>query len=100
MGFLDANDLLEKRKTVKWITTGSKELDKLLGGGIETQSITEFAGEFSSGKTQLALQISVNTLLPKERGGLDGVAVFIDNETIAFVGITNRRIQSSIEWNN
>ena len=35
------------------ITTGSKNLDAILGGGIETGSITEFYGEFRTGKTQL-----------------------------------------------
>ena len=31
------------------ITTGSKELDKLLNGGFETGSITELFGEFRTG---------------------------------------------------
>ncbi len=32
------------------ITTGSRNLDELLGGGIETKTITEFFGEYGSGK--------------------------------------------------
>lgn len=41
------------------LTTGSKELDKLLGGGIETGSITEIFGEFRTGKTQLCHTLAV-----------------------------------------
>jgi hypothetical protein len=35
-----------RRKQVIRISTGSKNLDALLGGGIETMSITEAFGEF------------------------------------------------------
>ena len=38
------------RKSVIRLSTGSKELDQLLGGGVETQSITEVFGEFRTGK--------------------------------------------------
>ncbi len=62
------------------ITTSSKKLDELLGGGVETQALTEFFGKFSSGKSQVAFQLSVNVQLPKEKGGLDGKVVFIDTE--------------------
>ena len=47
------------------ITTGSPVLDQLLGGGIETMSITEAFGEFRTGKTQLAHTLCVTTQLPK-----------------------------------
>ena len=40
------------------LTTGSKELDKLLGGGIETGSITEVFGEFRTGGFDTLLIIS------------------------------------------
>ncbi len=50
MGFETANQLLEKRATVGRISTGSKALDELLGGGIETRSISEFYGRYGSGK--------------------------------------------------
>jgi DNA repair protein RAD51 len=33
------------------LTTGSASLDTLLGGGVETGSITEIFGEFRTGKT-------------------------------------------------
>jgi DNA repair protein RadA len=65
---------------MKKITTGSKELDNLLGGGISTQEITEFFGKYSSGKSQIAFQLSVNVQLPPEKGGLGGKVLFIDSE--------------------
>jgi DNA repair protein RadA len=73
--------LLERRKTVGKLTTCSKALDELLGGGVETQAITEFFGEFGSGKTQLVHQLAVNVQLPSDQGGLDGGHTFmIDTE--------------------
>jgi DNA repair protein RadA len=78
--FLTADKVLERRKTVGWITTGSKQLDSLLGGGIETRAVTEVFGEFGSGKSQLAHQLCVNVQLPPEQGGLNGKAIFIDTE--------------------
>ncbi len=80
MGFETGLEVMEKRKAVGKISTGSKELDNLLGGGIETGAITEFFGQFGSGKTQIALQAAVNVQLPVEKGGLNGTAVFIDTE--------------------
>lgn len=79
-GFESGDKVLEKRKNVRKITTGSKELDNLFGGGIETQAITELFGEFGSGKTQLCHQLAVNVQLPEDEGGLDGCAIVIDTE--------------------
>ena len=53
MGFTTATEFHQRRSEIIQLTTGSKELDKLLGGGIETGSITEIFGEFRTGKTQL-----------------------------------------------
>src|SRR3989338_2325458 len=50
MGFESADKLAERRKLVGKLTMGSKEVDTLIGGGIETQSITEIYGKFASGK--------------------------------------------------
>ena len=61
-------------------STGSKNLDGLLGGGIKTQALTEFAGEFGSGKSQLCHTLSVIANIPKEKGGLGGNVLFIDTE--------------------
>ncbi|MEE9410614.1 MAG: DNA repair and recombination protein RadA [Candidatus Heimdallarchaeota archaeon] len=62
------------------VTTSSNELDGILGGGIWTQELTEVAGGFGSGKTQLCFQLCINVQLPKEEGGLGGNAFFIDTE--------------------
>lgn len=80
MGFESATAVLKKRENVGKITTGSKSLDTLLGGGIETQSICEAHGAFGSGKSQLAHQLAITVQLPKEKGGLGSKAVFIDSE--------------------
>ncbi|HDD69097.1 MAG TPA: DNA repair and recombination protein RadA [Candidatus Korarchaeota archaeon] len=70
---------LKKKETLR-ITTGSKNLDDLLGGGIETQAITEIYGPYGSGKTQLAHQLAVTVQLPVERGGIERGCLFIDTE--------------------
>jgi DNA repair protein RadA len=80
LSFIRADELLRLRQTVLRLTTGSKALDELLGGGLETQTITEFYGEYGSGKSQVCHQLCVNVQLPPERGGLDGGALYIDTE--------------------
>lgn len=59
MGFTSATDFHQKRSEIIQLTTGSKELDKLLGGGFETGSITEIFGEFRTGKTQICHTLAV-----------------------------------------
>ena len=81
LGFQDGLEFSEKRKEIYYITTGSKELDNLLGGrGIETKAITEAFGAYGSGKTQVGLTLAVNVQLPLEKGGVEGKAVYIDSE--------------------
>jgi DNA repair protein RadA len=72
--------VLERRKDIGKITTGVKDLDDLIGGGVETEAITETYGRFASGKSQLGFQLAVNVQLPKDKGGLDGAVLFIDTE--------------------
>jgi len=80
-GFETGDLVLERRKLVGKITTGSKSFDDLLGGGgMETQCIVEVYGEFGCGKTQVAHQMAVNVQLPVESGGLSGSAIIIDTE--------------------
>src|SRR2546427_10511911 len=79
-GFETGAVVLERRKSVAKLTTGAKDLDELLGGGLETQAITECYGEFGASKTQIGLQLAVNVTRPKEDGGLDGDTVWIDTE--------------------
>jgi len=78
--FVSGLEMLEKRKMVRRITTASKSLDELLGGGLETMSITEFYGEYGTGKSQMCHQLSVNVQLPSERGGLESSCLYIDTE--------------------
>jgi len=76
MGFESGLDVLQKRKLVNKITTGSKAFDDLLGGGFETGSITEAFGEFGSGKTQIGHILAVNVLKQYP----DGIVIYIDTE--------------------
>ncbi|HEW93464.1 MAG TPA: DNA repair and recombination protein RadA [Thermoprotei archaeon] len=78
--FISAEELLEKIKRRRYITTGSRNLDNLLKGGIATQAVTEFYGEFGSGKTQLCHTLAVNVQLPESEGGLNQNAIYIDTE--------------------
>ena len=79
-GFETGEDILERRKQVTKLTTGSKAFDELIGGGVESQSIMEFFGEFGSSKTQVCFQLAVNATLPEEKGGLDSDVIIIDSE--------------------
>jgi len=78
--FMRADEYYQRRREIGRISTGSKALDKLLGGGIETQAITEVFGEFGSGKTQLAHTLAVMVQKPPEEGGLGGSVIWIDTE--------------------
>lgn len=78
--FIRGDELVKIRRNVFRLTTGSSMLDKLLGGGIESQSITEFYGEYGSGKSQICHQLCLNVQLPPEEGGLDGAALYVDTE--------------------
>jgi len=80
MGFQSATICKQKRESIIKITTGSEELDKMFGGGIESNSITELFGEFRTGKTQICLTLCVTCQLPLENGGGQGKALYIDTE--------------------
>jgi DNA repair protein RadA len=80
VAFVRADELLKMRQSVLRLTSGSKPLDRMLDGGLETQTITEFYGEYGSGKSQLCHQLCVNVQLPPERGGLSGAALYVDTE--------------------
>ena len=79
-GFKTGKDIFEQRKDVRKISFRVPELDVLMGGGLETQAITEMYGEFGSGKSQIVHQMAINVQLPREMGGLDGSVVIIDTE--------------------
>jgi DNA repair protein RadA len=79
-GFETGSQVLERRERIGKLSWQIDEVDELLGGGVETQSITEVYGEFGSGKSQITHQLSVNVQLPSEQGGLHGSVIFIDSE--------------------
>lgn len=63
------------------ITTGSKNIDNLLGGGgIKSRVITECYAGFGAGKSQLAMMLATTVQLPVDKGGADGKCVYIDTE--------------------
>jgi DNA repair protein RadA len=74
--FSTAEDILEIRKRLIRFTSGSQAFDLFLGGGIETQALTEIAGEFGSGKSQLCYTICVTA----NAGSPDNGIIFVDTE--------------------
>lgn len=80
-GYETADQILERRKEIKRIPTGSKNLDELLGGGVETQAITEAFAKFSAGKTQLGFQLAVNAQKALASNGSPAKVLFIDTES-------------------
>jgi DNA repair protein RadA len=78
--FVRATALYDRRKKISKISTGSKNFDNLLGGGIEANAITEVYGEFGTGKTQLCHTVCVTVQLDQNHGGLNGGALYIDTE--------------------
>jgi meiotic recombination protein DMC1 len=79
-GFCTALQQSLNRRNIFRLTTGSMELNKLLGGGLESMAITEVFGEFRTGKTQLAHTLCVTTQLPGEGGFTGGKVIYIDTE--------------------
>jgi DNA repair protein RadA len=73
-------ELLEKEKTKRVCTTGCQELDDILGGGIRTQEMTEFYGEYGTGKSSICFKLCVTAPQPPEQGGLGGPVLFYDTE--------------------
>jgi DNA repair protein RadA len=78
--FVTADTALEKRKSMLRCSSGSTALDELLLGGVETQAVTEFYGEFGSGKSQICHTLCATARQPITAGGLDGGIIYIDTE--------------------
>lgn len=78
--FVTAKQLYERRQNLQRLSFASSNLDKLLGGGLETQAITEFVGEFGAGKSQICMKLSVMAQQPVQDGGLEGKVLFVDTE--------------------
>ena len=75
--FIAAEDIDEN---TEYITTGSAELNRILGGGVASGKLTEVFGPFKSGKTNLAHTIAVTTQMPLNKGGLGCTVAYIDTE--------------------
>ncbi len=93
--FVPASEIYKRRKAIDRFTTGTKSLDDLLGGGIESQAVTEFYGEFGSGKTQICHTLCITVQQSRDKGGLDAGAIYIDTENTfrpeRLVGISTAR---------
>jgi len=76
MGFQSADILLEKRKEIRKISTGSNNLNALVGGGFETGAIVECFGQYASGKTQIAHVLAITNY----KEDPESYTVFIDTE--------------------
>jgi len=78
--FIKATEIWERRRNMLRCTTGSKALDEVFAGGIETQAMTELIGDYGVGKTQICLVLAVTAQLSREEGGLEGNVIYIDTE--------------------
>ncbi|KAF7552191.1 hypothetical protein G7046_g7492 [Stylonectria norvegica] len=94
MGFTTATEMHLRRSELISITTGSKNLDTMLAGGIETGSVTELFGEFRTGKSQICHTLAVTCQLPFDMGGGEGKCMYIDTEgtfrPVRLLGVANR----------
>ncbi|KAH7086316.1 meiotic recombination protein-like protein dmc1 [Paraphoma chrysanthemicola] len=101
-GFQTAHELGQQRKRVLKISTGSKQLDTVLGGGFQTMSISEVFGEFRCGKTQLSHTMSVIAQLPKDMGGAEDTEGTFRPERIAQIaerfGVDPETTQDNITY--
>ncbi len=79
-GFETGDIVMQRREKIGKLTTCSQALNSLMGGGFESQAITEMFGEFGSGKTQIAHQCAVTAQLKEKDGGLNGDVIIIDTE--------------------
>ncbi|MFW9901829.1 MAG: DNA repair and recombination protein RadA [Candidatus Thorarchaeota archaeon] len=80
LGMTDFTPAAKIDDNVEYFTTGSAELNRILGGGFQTGKLTEVYGPFKSGKTALAHTLSVTVQLPQKQSGIDGAVAYIDTE--------------------
>jgi len=84
---VSAASLLEQNQqslTTRPIITFSHSIDTLLGGGVPISELTELVGLPGIGKTQLGMQLAVNTLLSARFGGVEGEARNVNYLSIFF----------------
>eukprot|EP00698_Gefionella_okellyi_P006768 TRINITY_DN1622_c0_g1_i1.p1 TRINITY_DN1622_c0_g1~~TRINITY_DN1622_c0_g1_i1.p1 ORF type:complete len:361 (+),score=75.33 TRINITY_DN1622_c0_g1_i1:25-1083(+) len=75
-----ALDILSEEKQRVPVITFCDAIDKMLGGGVPTGSVSEFCGVPGIGKTQMGMQLAVDVQLPAMFGGVGGQAIYIDTE--------------------
>lgn len=59
------------------LSTGCKVLNDFFRGGLLPRRVYEVYGESGTGKTQFAIQLLLNAVLPEKLGGLEGSALFV-----------------------
>lgn len=82
---LDLWRLDERNALARWLRSGCDSIDALLRGGFRSGILTEICGEASAGKTQLCLQLLLQSTLPVQLGGLGGTACYICTEGIGSI---------------
>ena len=79
--FETGEDILKYREeVVQRISTGAKNFDKILGGGIQSDASTLLTGSYGAGKTQVVQQLCVNCVVDLKK-----VAIFLSTEQATFV---------------
>ncbi len=98
LGMTDFTPAAKIDDNIEYFTTGSAELNRILGGGFQTGKLTEVYGPFKSGKTALAHTLSVTVQLPQKKGGIEGAVAYIDSEN-TFSKEKIKRIAKRFELN-
>lgn len=76
---------------MKIISTGLLGLDKILGGGIKSGTITDIFGAAGTGKTQIVMQISLNSLHDGLVFYQDTSATFRPERLLEIIKLQNRQ---------
>lgn len=79
-GVKPASTVLSELEKLPRLTTGVKNLDAILNGGIPVTKILEVAGKFATGKSNFCHQLAITVQLPRAQGGLEGGAFYLDTE--------------------
>jgi len=77
LDFMTVFEVEEKDSKKKCISLGASAFNDMMGGGIETQTITEFAGQYGAGKTQIAHVLATQCVMQNP----NDYVVWIDTET-------------------
>ena len=81
-----------------YITTYSKNIDRLLGGGVALGSVTEICGMPGLGKTQLSMQLCATVQIPNSYGGREGEVIYMDTEGSFNSGRMKQIANSMLDW--